>query len=85
VFVTLAVPLAVFYAMRGNIARHRGLMTGLYIGALIVAGGFSLSPDRLLGKTLRGALAGGMMGPPGFTDAAINVGGADLAIKINLR
>jgi uncharacterized membrane protein len=50
VFVTLAVPLAVYYAMRGNIVRHRSLMTGLYIGALIVAGGFSLSPDRLLGK-----------------------------------
>jgi uncharacterized membrane protein len=55
-FVTLAVPLAVYYAIRGNIARHRGLMTGLYIGALIVAGGFSLSPNRLLGKTLLGAL-----------------------------
>jgi uncharacterized protein (DUF2141 family)/uncharacterized membrane protein len=57
VFVTLAVPLAVFYAIRGNIARHRGLMTGLYIGALIVAGGFSLSPDRLLGKTLLGLVS----------------------------
>lgn len=56
VFVTLAVPLAVYYAIRGNIARHRGLMTGLYLGGLIVAGGFSLSPDRLLGKMLWGAL-----------------------------
>jgi uncharacterized protein (DUF2141 family)/uncharacterized membrane protein len=57
VFVTLAIPLAVFYAIRGNIARHRGLMTGLYVGALIVAGGFSLSPDRLLGKTLLGLVS----------------------------
>ena len=29
--------------------------------------------------------ASGMMGPPRFTDAAVNVGGADLAIKIKLR
>ena len=56
VFVALAVPLAVFYAMRGNIVRHRSLMTGLHIGALVVAGGFSLSPGRLLGKTVWGAL-----------------------------
>jgi uncharacterized membrane protein len=56
VFVTLAVPLAVFYAIRGNIARHRGLMIRLYIGALIVAGGFSLSPDRLLGRMLWASL-----------------------------
>jgi uncharacterized protein (DUF2141 family) len=32
-------------------------MTGLYIGALIVAGAFSLSPDRLLGKTLLGLVS----------------------------
>lgn len=56
VFVTVAVPLAVYFAIRGNIARHRGLMTGLYIGGLIVAGGFALSPDRLLGKLLWSAV-----------------------------
>lgn len=52
VFVTVAIPLAVYWAVRGKIKRHRGLMTGLYIGALIVAGGFSLTPDRLLGQML---------------------------------
>ena len=52
VFVTIAIPLAVYWAMRGNITRHRRLMTGLYVGALIVAGGFSFTPDRLLGQRL---------------------------------
>ena len=56
VFVTVAIPLAVYWAIRGNIKRHRGLMTGLYIGALIVAGGFSFTPDRLLGQMLWSSL-----------------------------
>jgi uncharacterized membrane protein len=56
VFVTVAIPYAVYLAIRGNIKRHRGLMTGLYIGALIVAGGFSFTPDRILGQMLWSAL-----------------------------
>jgi uncharacterized membrane protein len=56
VFVTIAIPYAVRLAIKGNIPRHRGLMTGLYIGALIVAGGFSFTPDRILGQMLWSAL-----------------------------
>jgi uncharacterized membrane protein len=56
VFVTIAIPYAVYFAIRGRIGRHRQLMTGLYIGGLLVAGLFSFSPDRMLGQMLWGAL-----------------------------
>jgi uncharacterized membrane protein len=56
VFVTIAIPYAVYFAMRGRIQRHRQLMTGLYIGGLVVAGLFSFSPDRILGQMLWGSL-----------------------------
>ena len=46
-----------FYALaKGNIVRHRQAMVSLYIGACIVAGGFSLLPGRLLGNLLWGQL-----------------------------
>lgn len=37
---------------RGNIAGHRKTMIGLYIGACVVAGLFTLRPDRYLGELL---------------------------------
>lgn len=37
---------------RGDIRRHRLTMVGLYIGACIVAGGFTLLPSRYLGGLL---------------------------------
>lgn len=46
-----------FYALaKGNIVRHRQAMVSLYIGACVVAGGFSLLPGRLLGNLLWGQL-----------------------------
>ncbi len=42
--------LAVFYAVTGRIERHRKLMTGIFIGALVVTGFFTLIPYRLLGR-----------------------------------
>lgn len=51
---TLAnVPLGVWFARKGDVARHRGVMTGLYIG-LCVAGAFTLIPGRLLGNLMFG-------------------------------
>jgi uncharacterized membrane protein len=40
----------------GNIARHRRVMQSLYIAACIVAGAFTLLPDRLIGKFVWGHL-----------------------------
>ena len=38
------------YLFNGNIAGHRKSMQGLYIGACLVAGGFTLLPGRYLGN-----------------------------------
>lgn len=37
---------------RGQIALHRQKMTGLYIGACLIAGAFTLLPGRYLGQLL---------------------------------
>lgn len=43
---------AVWFAVTGNIRGHRYSIIGLYVGGLIVAGAFTLLPQRLLGKIL---------------------------------
>ena len=49
--VTLLGLVGAFYALaKGNIVRHRQAMVSLYIGACVVAGGFSLLPQRYLGQ-----------------------------------
>ena len=55
----LLVPFALFsltgafwHLSHGNITGHRKAMQGLYIGACLVAGVFTLMPDRYLGKLL---------------------------------
>jgi len=45
----------VFLARR-NVAGHRKTMQTIYVGACVVAGGFTLLPDRLLGQSLWTAL-----------------------------
>lgn len=57
----LLVPLTLFglvgafrFLARGNIRAHRQIMTGLYFGACVGAGLFTLLPDRLLGRLLWG-------------------------------
>jgi uncharacterized membrane protein len=48
---TLAMlPVAVLHARRGRIAAHRWAMLGLFLGALVVTGAFTLRPGRLLGR-----------------------------------
>lgn len=47
------VPLAIWQVKRGNIAAHKRIATGLYIG-LIVAGTFTLLPGRLIGNWVFG-------------------------------
>ena len=47
---------AIYYVVTGNIARHRCIMQGLFAGGLVVAGAFTLLPQRLLGRMLWSAL-----------------------------
>ena len=53
--VAVMLPLAVVFIRRGNVRGHRKTMTGLYIGACVVAGLFTLLPGRFLGSLLWGA------------------------------
>lgn len=48
--------LAFWFLARGNVAGHRKTMQRLYLGACVVAGGFTLLPGRYLGSLLRGAI-----------------------------
>jgi uncharacterized membrane protein len=52
--VAVLLPLAIVYIRRGNVRGHRKTMTGLYIGACVVAGLFTLLPGRFLGSLLWG-------------------------------
>ena len=45
---------AFWFLARGNIAGHSMIMQNLYLGACVVAGGFTLLPGRYLGQLLWG-------------------------------
>jgi uncharacterized membrane protein len=48
IWTLIAVPLAVFAARRHNVAFHGRMMTGFYVGALIIAGALTFIPGRLM-------------------------------------
>ena len=50
--------LAFRHLLRGNITGHRKAMVQLYIGACLVAGGFTLLPSRYLGQLVWGQWLG---------------------------
>jgi uncharacterized membrane protein len=55
--VTLIVlPFAVMHARRGRIRRHGIAMTSLFVGALIIAGAFTLLPGRIMHAVVFGAV-----------------------------
>jgi uncharacterized membrane protein len=54
VWTLILLPVIVFAARRGNIVRHRRSVRGLVIGALLIAGFFTLPPFRMLGQWLLG-------------------------------
>ncbi len=56
VFTLIALAGGVYYAVKGRIGAHRKTMQGLYFGGLIVAGAFTLMPERLLGRMVWSAL-----------------------------
>ena len=45
---------AVLAARRGRIAAHRWIMIGLYLGALVITGLFTLLPGRIMGHVVFG-------------------------------
>jgi len=48
IFVIIQIFLGVYFAKVGNISKHKNCMTYTYIGGLIIVGGFTFSPGRLL-------------------------------------
>ncbi len=49
---------AFYFLAKGNIRGHRKTMQGLYIGACLVAGVFTLLPERYLGQMVLGQWLG---------------------------
>lgn len=54
-YVLISLPLLVRAARRGAIARHRAMIRGMTIGALLIAGAFTFPFHRLLGTWLFGS------------------------------
>ena len=48
VYVCIVTPLAVLAARRHQIPAHRANMIGLFVGGLVVAGGFTFLPGRIM-------------------------------------
>lgn len=46
------IALSFHFLVRGNVMAHRRIMQGTYIGSCLVAGAFTLLPNRLLGQWL---------------------------------
>jgi uncharacterized membrane protein len=53
-FTLVMLPLAVGHARRGRLASHRWSMVALFLGALVVTGGFTLLPGRIMGRVVFG-------------------------------
>lgn len=47
-WVIIALPAALYAARRRRVKVHRGLMLGMYLGGMFIAGGFAFAPGRLL-------------------------------------
>lgn len=48
IFALTMLPLGVIYARRGKISGHRRTMTGIFVGALLIAGIFTFVPGRIM-------------------------------------
>jgi uncharacterized membrane protein len=48
IFTLINLPIAVLMARRHNVRAHRGWMIGLFGGALVIAGLFTLLPGRIM-------------------------------------
>jgi uncharacterized membrane protein len=48
IFTLATLPFAVLRARRHQVDRHRNAMLGLFFGALVIAGGFTFLPGRIM-------------------------------------
>jgi uncharacterized membrane protein len=54
VYTAILLPIAVLHARRHRVRRHRSSMIGLFAGALVIAGLFTLLPGRVMHKVVFG-------------------------------
>ena len=54
IFTLVTLPLAVWAAHRHAVDRHRRAMTGIFFGALVIAGLFTVVPGRIMYKVVFG-------------------------------
>jgi uncharacterized membrane protein len=54
IFTLIMIPLGVWFAHRHRVANHRRVMIGLFSGALVVAGLFTLLPGRIMHAVIFG-------------------------------
>lgn len=54
IFVLVMVPLATWYAHRHNVRGHAMTVIGVFIGGLVIAGGFTFVPGRLMHAVVTG-------------------------------
>jgi uncharacterized membrane protein len=55
IFTLVMLPVAVLAAHRHDVARHRRAMLGLFLGALVIAGLFTLLPGRIMHAVVFGS------------------------------
>jgi uncharacterized membrane protein len=55
IFTLVMLPVAVLAAHRHNVVRHRRAMIGLFAGALVIAGLFTLVPGRIMYRVVFGS------------------------------
>jgi uncharacterized membrane protein len=54
IYVLVMLPRAVLHARRHRVKAHAWAMAGLFVGALVIAGGFTLVPGRLMHRVVFG-------------------------------
>ena len=54
IFVLVMLPLAVWKAHRHQVGTHRRIMTSMFLGALVIAGLFTLMPGRIMHQVVFG-------------------------------
>jgi uncharacterized membrane protein len=54
VWTLIGIPLAVISVKRGNVAVHARMMTGFYVGSLVIAGALTFMPGRLMWQVFFG-------------------------------
>ncbi len=55
IFTLVTLPIAVLAAHRHDVARHRRVMIGIFVGALVIAGIFTLAPGRIMHAVVFGS------------------------------